>query len=157
MNAIAMLAIFAAYAVPAAPKAPFDPPISAKTVEKRTDGCGWTEHGVMPVSLANAEGQMSAALGRSGWSFVHRVPMPGRGNGVVCSFKRGGKELVLMLWRLDVGKTGYSWGIAEPEKKGAKNETRDNRKGGAYGDVGVHACIRGRRVGGGVETQRRGR
>ncbi len=103
------------------PKAPFVLPPSAKVVERGAEGNGWLESGVMSVSFVSAEAQMTTALSRSGWSFVHRVPMPGRGNGVVCAYKKGSEELMLMLWRVDVGKTGYSWGIAGSGKsKGAK-------------------------------------
>lgn len=103
------------------PKAPFVLPPSAKVVERGAEGNGWLESGVMSVSFVSAEAQMTTALSRSGWSFVHRVPMPERGNGVVCAYKKGSEELMLMLWRVDVGKTGYSWGIAGSGKsKGAK-------------------------------------
>ncbi|MBO7482297.1 MAG: hypothetical protein J6U17_00225, partial [Kiritimatiellae bacterium] len=83
----------------------------------REDGRGWSGQGVMSVTLASAEGQMRSALARSGWSFVHRVPLAGSARGSVSAFRRGGEELTLMIWRLDVSKTGFSWGRAAIENR----------------------------------------
>jgi hypothetical protein len=123
--ASAMLAVLVASAAPvAAPevpcppkRAPFEPPPSAVLDKPREDGKGWCGQGVMSVTLANAESQMRGALARSGWAFVHRIPLAGSVRGSVSAFRRGREELTLMMWRLDVSKTGFSWGRAAIENR----------------------------------------
>lgn len=91
---------------------PFTLPVAAKSVETSKDGKGWLESGVMPVPFVQAEGSFKAALAQSGWKYRHAVAL-GKGNThTLYTWNRGGNELTLMLRRIDVNKTSFSWGLA---------------------------------------------
>ena len=117
--ALGLLAAFAALAaadcpaaLPPPPRPAFALPPAARVTERSGSGAGWLEQGIVSVTVASAEGQFRAALARGGWSFAHKIALPGRGMGSVSSFTKGGSELTLMLTRLDVGRTRFSWGLS---------------------------------------------
>ena len=91
-------------------RTPFMLPPSAHVTERSSRDGGWVEQGVMFVPLASAGGQMRGALARSGWLFEHRVSLAGGGLGHIYSFRRNGDEITLMLWKISVNRTGFSWG-----------------------------------------------
>ena len=94
----------------------FKLPITAKIVETSIDGKGWLEQGAMAVTFVQAEGQFKSAMARDGWAFQHKVPLAGLNSRALYTWKRGGRSVTLMLWRIDVGKTGFSWGVADKGK-----------------------------------------
>ena len=94
----------------------FKLPITAKIVETSIDGKGWQEQGVMTVTYVQAEGQFKSVLARDGWVFQHKVPLAGLNSRALYTWKRGGRSVTLMLWRIDVGKTGFSWGVSTEGK-----------------------------------------
>ena len=92
-------------------------PIAAKAVERSKDGKGWRESGVMTVPFVQAEASFKAAMAQSGWKYRHAVAL-GKGNThTLYTWNRGGNELTLMLRRIDVNKTSFSWGLAKTEKQ----------------------------------------
>ncbi len=91
-------------------------PLAACVVERSGDGKGWLEQGVIGVTYVQAEGQFKSALTRDGWVFLHAVPLAGANERTLYSWKRGRFSVTLMLWRIDVGKTGFSWGVADADK-----------------------------------------
>ena len=111
------MAIAALFAAPTAPSAaPFAMPLSARVAEGSPSGGGWLEKGVMDVTFVQAAGQFRAALAQSGWTLQHAVPIAGTNSRTLYTWRRGPREITLMLWRIDVGKTGFSWGLAEAGK-----------------------------------------
>ena len=97
---------------------PFVLPIAAKVTEYSRDGKGWLESGVMTVPFVQAEGSFKAAMTQSGWKFRHLVSLSGRSRGAhtLYTWLRGGNELTLMLRRIDVNRTAFSWGLAKAGK-----------------------------------------
>lgn len=116
-----ILAALASASAPAAPSAagvvrPFLLPVAAKSVETSRDGKGWLESGVMAVPFVQAEGSFKAAMAQSGWRYLHAVAL-GRANAhTLYTWRRGGDELTLMLRRIGVNRTAFSWGLAKTEK-----------------------------------------
>ena len=111
---VAALALSAA-ADASAPR-PFTLPVAAKAVERSKDGKGWLEGGVITVPFVQAEASFKAAMAQSGWKYRHAIAL-GRGNShTLYTWNRGGNELTLMLRRIDVNKTGFSWGLAKTGK-----------------------------------------
>lgn len=104
---------------------PFVLPIAAKAVEQSKDGKGWREGGVMFVPFVQAEASFKSAMAQSGWKYLHAVALSKGNRHTLYTWRRGGSELTLMLRRIDVNKTSFSWGLAKTEnqvinKRGAK-------------------------------------
>lgn len=104
---------------------PFRMPLSATVTDRSTDGKGWREGGVMTTPLAAAQQSFKAAMLANGWRCVHAIPMDGNDR-VLVLWRHGSEELTIMLWRIDVNRTGFSWGL---------NEKRDLSTTNAKGKV----------------------
>lgn len=91
---------------------PFILPISAKATEHSKDGKGWLESGVITVPFVQAEASFRAAMAQSGWKFLHAVALAKNNVQTLYTWRRGGRELTLMLRRINVNKTAFSWGLA---------------------------------------------
>lgn len=95
---------------------PFTLPIAAKALEQSKDGKGWLESGVIKVPFVQAEASFKTALSQGGWRFRSVVKL-GRASGhSLYTWQRGGNELTLMLRRIDVNRTAFSWGLANVGK-----------------------------------------
>lgn len=105
-------------------------PLSAMVTQTSEDGKGWMEQGVIGVTYVQAEGQFKSALAQSGWSFQHKVSLTGMNNRALYSWKRGGRSVTVMLWRIDVGRTGFSWGVSAPDEKQGFALSRQSEIGG---------------------------
>ena len=95
---------------------PFRLPIAAKAVEQSKDGKGWLESGVMKVPFVQAEASFKAAMAQNGWKYRHAVSLGRRNVHTLYTWSRGDRELTLMLRRIDVNRTAFSWGLAETGK-----------------------------------------
>lgn len=103
-----------AAAVPTA--RPFILPIAAKVFEQSKDGKGWLEGGVIKVPFVQAEGSFKAAMAQSGWKYRHAVALGRVSTHSLYTWRRGGHELTLLLRRIDVNRTAFSWGLEKLEK-----------------------------------------
>ena len=95
-------------------------PVSARPQDSGQKGGGWQEQGSMLVTFVNAEGQFKSLMAQQGWSFLHSVPITPGNTRTLYAWRRGNQETTLMLWRIDVGKTGYSWGVSSAKTSSAK-------------------------------------
>lgn len=95
---------------------PFTLPIAAKAAEQSKDGKGWREGGVMTVPFVQAEASFKSAMAQSGWKYLHAVALSKGNRHTLYTWRRGGNELTLMLRRIDVNKTSFSWGLAKTGK-----------------------------------------
>lgn len=95
---------------------PFILPVGAKVIDSSKDGKGWQERGEFRVTFVNAQQQFTSACSKNGWKFVHVVPLALSVGHSLYTWKRGSQELTLMLWRIDVGRTGFSWGVSKSGK-----------------------------------------
>lgn len=96
---------------------PFMLPVAAKATDCSADGKAWQERGVIGVPYVQAEGSFRSSMNQSGWGFVHKVSLGGRNERALYTWRKGRRELTLMLWRISVNKTGFSWGIADSSGK----------------------------------------
>ena len=92
---------------------PFTLPVAAKAVENSKDGKGWLESGVISVPFVQAEGSFKAALAQSGWKYLHSIALSRSNAHTIYTWRRGGQELTLMLRRIEVNRTAFSWGLAK--------------------------------------------
>lgn len=95
---------------------PFVLPLSAHVTQTSVKNGGWTEAGTIGVVFVQAEGSFKSAMAQSGWKFLHKVSLGGYNVRSLYTWRKGNRELTLMLWRIDVGKTGFSWGLAKAGK-----------------------------------------
>lgn len=100
---------------------PFKLPPSAYVTESNLSGGGWLESGVILLTYVQAEAGFMTEMSRQGWRFVHSTTLndgmtAGTSRRKLSLWRCGRRELTLMLWRIDVGKTGFSWGIAEAKE-----------------------------------------
>lgn len=100
---------------------PFTLPIAAKAVETSKDGKGWLEGGVMRVPFVQAEASFKSAMAQKGWKYLHAVALSKGNFHTLYTWRRGGDELTLMLRRIDVNRTAFSWGLAKTEKGKGKS------------------------------------
>ena len=99
-----------------APPRPFNLPVAAKAFEHSRDGKGWQEGGVMAVPFVQAEASFKTAMAQSGWRYLHAVALSKGNSHTLYTWRRGDNELTLMLRRIDVNKTSFSWGLAKAGK-----------------------------------------
>ena len=95
---------------------PFTLPVAAKSVETSKDGKGWLERGVISASFVQTEASFKSAMAQSGWKYLHAVALSKGNRHTLYTWRRGGNELTLMLRRIDVNKTSFSWGLAKTER-----------------------------------------
>ena len=109
---VILVSMLSAAACAMASGAPFRMPLGATVTERSADGKGWREGGVMTVPIAAARQSFMSSLLASGWSCVHVIPLDGNDR-VLALWRRGRGELTTMLWRIDVNRTGFSWGLSD--------------------------------------------
>ena len=114
--AFAMCSIAAFAAVPAVSR-PFTLPIAAKATNHSKDGKGWAESGIVTVPFVQAEASFKSAMAQSGWRYLHAVALAKGNQHTLYTWRRGGNELTLMLRRIDVNRTAFSWGLAKTGRK----------------------------------------
>jgi hypothetical protein len=88
-------------------------PVTAVITEADDSGKTWRRNGVMPVTYVSAVNQMRACLNGQGWVVKQVIPLGRRNDRTLINFVNGKQKITVMLWRIDLAKTGFSWGIIE--------------------------------------------
>jgi hypothetical protein len=101
---------------------PFQLPPSARVIESDCSAGGWLESGVIRLTYVQAEASFMSEMSRRGWKFVHATTLnegmtAGTSRRRLLLWRRGRQELTMMLHRIDVGKTGFAWGMSNSEVK----------------------------------------
>lgn len=78
-------------------------------------GKSWKEAGTMPVSLVAAQQAWELALKRDGWRFVKTVPLEVTSHKHLEVWQKNTTTLMLCLWSLSSGSSGYMWGTVQPK------------------------------------------
>ncbi len=111
--------ILLAAVLPCMADSPFRLPVAATVTGRGADEKGWRESGVMTVPFPAARQSFISSVSAYGWRCVHSIPMGGNDR-VLVLWRRGDEDLTVMLWRIDVNRTGFSWGLGKQKNKGAK-------------------------------------
>ncbi len=122
---IACMAALAADARERVPPAPFTMPVRAKVTETAADGKGWKASGEIRVSFEQAKAQFGTKIAAAGWAHLHSISL-GRDR-MLETWSRGGKELTLMIWRIEPGRSGFSYGLSSKSGTVANGGTPDFR------------------------------
>lgn len=101
---------------------PFQLPPAARVMESNFASGGWFESGVVKLTYVQAEASFMSEMSRRGWKFVHATTLndgmtAGTSRRRLLLWRNGRQELTMMLYRLDVGVTGFSWGMSDTEVK----------------------------------------
>lgn len=89
-----------------------------RTIET-TDRSGktWQETGTMEVSLMPARQMWELAFRRNGWYFVRNIPLDPVSYKQLDIWNKDSRTLILCLWSIAPGRTGYMWGISNRKKQ----------------------------------------
>jgi len=84
-----------------------------------TDASGrsWREKGVIRASLVATRQMWEVALRRDGWRFVRSIPLEPTTGRALEVWEKGGTALMLCLWSIAPGASGYMWGTSEKERQ----------------------------------------
>lgn len=78
---------------------------------------GWQETGQLPLSYAAARNRLASRFESQGFRLVHEIDLGRRGDKRLMLWEKAGKKVMVMLWRIDVDKSGYSIGeVKEGDK-----------------------------------------
>ena len=91
--------------------APFALPISATLEKGDAKAGGWKASGSIAVSYRQARAQFAVKVAAAGWTHMHTINL-GKDR-TVEAWQRGGEELTLMIWALEPGKSGFSYGVSK--------------------------------------------
>lgn len=91
-------------------------------VERRIEGSDpsgktWQEEGSMPISLTAARQMWEVALRREGWFFIRNIPLETVQHKQLDIWGKDSRTLILCVWEIAPGRTGYMWGIANRNNK----------------------------------------
>ena len=82
-----------------------------------SSGKTWQEEGRIPVSLAAARQLWEVALRREGWFFIRYIPLEPVQKKQLDVWGKDRRTLILCMWEIAPGQTGYKWGIANRNNK----------------------------------------
>ena len=71
---------------------------------------GWTESGTLPYSYAYARSYLGHQMRKDGWTCKIGFTAGPKREQEHSVWHKGNRKMQVMIWRIDVGKTGYSKG-----------------------------------------------
>lgn len=86
-------------------------PVSAVVTSSDNSGKTWKQNGYLPVTNATAITQMSACLRGQGWKEIQHIGMGKDKSRCIMVWQCGKKKITVMIWRVMVDQSGFSWGI----------------------------------------------
>ena len=76
----------------------------------RTSGDSWEYTGEAAMNFVNSRGQFTASLLHQGWKPEEKISLDENlSPRELLTFRRGDMELILMLWKIDAGTTGFAY------------------------------------------------
>ena len=79
-------------------------------MQNRPGTNGWEFTGTVASNFVTARAKLHAELLHQSWRLEKTVPLEeSLSPSVLLTFRKGDIELVLMLWKIDAGMTGYSY------------------------------------------------
>ena len=102
---------------------PFRLPIGACTTKSAAVNGGWQVSGEIGVPFVQARARFMSAVMAAGWTLRHEIPLAKGNDRTILAFMRGGYDLTLMVSRVSVTRSAFSYGISRADDR--------QRKGGA--------------------------
>ena len=108
---IAIMLLGAVLAAVAAENRPFRLPPGTVVTDTDERGGSWQENCVLAMSETATRKQLVQCLTAAHWKLDICVPPSVKGGATLMQWRRGKCKLIIMVWRIDYGKTGFSWGM----------------------------------------------
>jgi len=86
-------------------------PVERHIEESDSSGKTWQEEGFIPISLTAARQMWEVALRREGWFFIRNIPLEPVQKRQLDVWGKDRRTLILCMWEIAPGQTGYKWGI----------------------------------------------
>lgn len=86
-------------------------PVSATVTSTDNTGKTWRQNGFLPVPYVAAVNQISACLRGQGWKRTQYISLGKDKSRCIMVWECGGKKITVMVWRILVDQSGFSWGI----------------------------------------------
>ena len=86
-------------------------PVSAVITNSDNSGKTWKQNGYIPITYVTAVTQMSACLRGQGWKEIQYIGMGKDKSRCIMVWQRGKKKITVMIWKVLVDQSGFSWGI----------------------------------------------
>ena len=83
---------------------------------------GWTESGTLPYSYSYARSYIGHQMRKDGWVCKMGFTAGAKREQEHSVWQKGKRKMQVMIWRIGVGKTGYSKGEIITEKQGKKRK-----------------------------------
>ena len=88
-------------------------PVNAEVVSEDLSGSTWRQNARIGVSYVGAINQLRAVFGQQGWAFRRRQDLGSLNDKCLLVFVKGKTELTVMVWKVGVSETGFSWGMSD--------------------------------------------
>ncbi len=93
-----------------------DMPMGFERLAQDDSGKTWRETGHIAQPFAMARISLRAAMLRQGFFLVHDIAADDKGSPRLQTWRRrGGDDVLLMMWQVDPYTTGISWGFSVAE------------------------------------------
>ncbi|MCQ2397452.1 MAG: hypothetical protein MJ106_07140 [Lentisphaeria bacterium] len=88
------------------------PSLQQKTVQadEKAPVKTWTNSGEMQLSFAAARVRVISKYEGAGFTLKHEISMGKRNTRCLMLWEKGDVKTIVMLWKIDVGRTGFSTG-----------------------------------------------
>lgn len=77
---------------------------------KRESKDTWHKNETIDLPLAMAKRQTIAKMENKGFTLKHDIPVNDKKDKFLMLWEKGNKQVIIMIWRIDIDKTGMSWG-----------------------------------------------
>ena len=88
-------------------------PVNAEVMSEDLSGSTWRQNARIGVSYVGAVNQLKAVFGQQGWVFRRRQDIGSLNDRCLLVFVKGRTELTVMVWKVGVSETGFSWGVSD--------------------------------------------
>jgi hypothetical protein len=89
---------------------------ASRPVPSEKPSGGWQEHGEMNCSFGSARVRMITRFEGRGFQLKHEIPLGHRGDRCLMLWESPERKFLVMMWRLDVDRTGFSIGEFKDDK-----------------------------------------
>lgn len=103
-------------------------PALAKVLEIDSSGTTWRESGEVVGGFAIACRDFESCLAGQGWHLERRIPVcQGVRHAIIQQWRRGNSQVLVMLWDIGLGRTGFAWGTEIGKKEQGRLQKKSGR------------------------------
>ena len=88
---------------------------SANELKKKLKG-GWQESSQMDLTLTATKLRLKSRFEREGYQLKHEIEMGKHNESCLMLWEKNGRQVIVMVWRIDVNRTGYSIGEVKNDR-----------------------------------------